>query len=87
MSNEFTWCPGGCGSKVVIHDEVLINFCCVPCWGVFFQNNFRLELPSEVTHADPDPVPYQHSEQCKTRQMSRVHEEAVSGREFQVVTK
>lgn len=80
---EFTLCPGDCENKVKIVDGTIISYCCHNCWLWFFQNGVMNTVP-----LGPDGQPIQpHSEQCNTRQMSRIHEDVILDRVFSVRTK
>jgi hypothetical protein len=80
---QFTLCPGTCENKVAIMDGDTINYCCVNCWNWYFHNGIMNSVP---LGEDGQPLPA-HSEQCNTRQMSRIHEEVILDRQFQIRTK
>jgi hypothetical protein len=77
---EYTRCPAqDCDNKVKVWPGDKINFCCLNCWEFFFRYHIKKE-DLDVGEPWPDP----HSEQCRDRQMARVHEEIVIDREFMI---
>lgn len=71
---EYTWCPAGCGSRVVIQAGDRIPTCCLPCfqgwWAAMFSE-------------DDDPVQaFDHSQECRHRQSGREGLPVVTDREF-----